>query len=158
ELGCSRVRPTSRWSKSETSDFDWGEGGMRGAGLRANTRSQYRLILSFFPSGRRNEACRSAIFLCRRSFFGSSFAQLNQETKIIGASKQRGLDTMDRFSFGPRDNGIIQIAYTVGDIQNAMRQYTELLNVGPWFLVGPFVPPKGLYRGAVTPMRVSLGL
>ena len=50
---------------------------------------------------------------------------------------------MDRFSFGPRDNGIIQIAYTVADIEEAMRHYAELLHVGPWFLVGPFVPPKG---------------
>jgi len=54
---------------------------------------------------------------------------------------------MDRFSFGARDNGVIQIAYTVADIQAAMRQYSELLRVGPWFLVGPFVPPKGIYRG-----------
>ena len=50
---------------------------------------------------------------------------------------------MDRFSFGPRDNSIIQIAYTVADIEEGMRHYTELLHVGPWFLVGPFVPPKG---------------
>ena len=65
---------------------------------------------------------------------------------------------MDQFSFGARDNGIIQIAYTVADIQKAMRYYTELLRVGPWFLVGPFVPPKGLYRGVTTKMRVSLAL
>jgi Glyoxalase/Bleomycin resistance protein/Dioxygenase superfamily len=65
---------------------------------------------------------------------------------------------MDRFSFGPRDNGIIQIAYSVDDIQQAMRHYSELLHVGPWFLVGPFVPPKGVYRGATTKMHVSLGL
>ncbi len=38
-----------------------------------------------------------------------------------------------------------------------MRQYTELLHVGPWFLIGPFVPPKGVYRGNATRMRVSLG-
>jgi hypothetical protein len=63
---------------------------------------------------------------------------------------------MDRFSFGPRDNSIIQIAYSVADIQEEMRRYTELLHIGPWFLVGPFVPPKGVYRGAVTKMRVSL--
>jgi hypothetical protein len=63
---------------------------------------------------------------------------------------------MDHFSFGPRDNSIIQIAYSVADIQKEMRRYTELLRVGPWFLVGPFVPPKGIYRGAVTKMRVSL--
>ena len=65
---------------------------------------------------------------------------------------------MDRFSFGPRDNGIIQIAYSVDDIQQAMRHYSELLHVGPWFLVGPFVPPKGFYRGVTTKMHVSLAL
>lgn len=65
---------------------------------------------------------------------------------------------MDRFSFGPRDNAIIQIAYTVADIEQGMRQYTELLRVGPWFLIGPFVPPKGRYRGAVTKAHFSLAL
>lgn len=65
---------------------------------------------------------------------------------------------MDRFSFGARDNSIIQIAYTVPDIQEGMRHYSDLLHVGPWFLVGPFVPPKGIYRGAPTEMRVSLGI
>jgi hypothetical protein len=65
---------------------------------------------------------------------------------------------MDKFSFGPRDNTIIQIAYTVADIEQGMRQYGELLRVGPWFLIGPFVPPKGRYRGAVTKARFSLAL
>ena len=44
---------------------------------------------------------------------------------------------MDQFSFGARDNGIIQIAYTVADIQKAMRHYTELLRVGQWFPPDP---------------------
>jgi hypothetical protein len=65
---------------------------------------------------------------------------------------------MDKFSFGPRDNAIIQIAYTVADIEQGMRQYGELLHVGPWFLIGPFVPPKGRYRGAVTRANFSLAL
>ena len=65
---------------------------------------------------------------------------------------------MDRFSFGPRDNSIIQIAYTVADIHEGMRHYGDLLRIGPWFLVGPFVPPKGVYRGATTKMQVSLAL
>ncbi len=65
---------------------------------------------------------------------------------------------MDRFSFGPRDNSIIQIAYTVADIEEGMRHYAELLHIGPWFLVGPFVPPKGVYRGTTTKMQVSLAL
>jgi hypothetical protein len=65
---------------------------------------------------------------------------------------------MDTFSFGPRDNSIIQIAYTVADIEEGMRRYTELLHVGPWFLIGPFVPPKGRYRGATTKAQFSLAL
>ena len=65
---------------------------------------------------------------------------------------------MDRFSFGPADNSIIQIAYSVADIEEEMRRYSELLRVGPWFLIGPFVPPKGVYRGTATKMRVSLAL
>jgi hypothetical protein len=65
---------------------------------------------------------------------------------------------MDKFSFGPRDNGIIQIAYSVADIEEGMREYTELLHIGPWFLIGPFVPPKGRYRGAPTKAHFSLAL
>jgi hypothetical protein len=36
---------------------------------------------------------------------------------------------MDRFEFGARANGIIQIAYTVVDVQKATRHYSELLQV-----------------------------
>jgi hypothetical protein len=65
---------------------------------------------------------------------------------------------MDTFSFGPRDNDIIQIAYTVADIEAGMRQYGELLHIGPWYLIGPFEPPKGRYRGNPTKARFSLAL
>ena len=65
---------------------------------------------------------------------------------------------MQTFSFGARDNSIIQFAYTVDDIQEGMRRYTDLLQIGPWFLIGPFVPAKGIYRGAVTTMRISLAV
>ncbi len=65
---------------------------------------------------------------------------------------------MDRFSFGPREKSIIQFAYTVDDIQEGMRRYTDLLQIGPWFLIGPFVPAKGVYRGALTKMRISLAV
>lgn len=65
---------------------------------------------------------------------------------------------MQTFSFGARDNSIIQFAYTVDDIQEGMRRYTDLLRIGPWFLIGPFVPAKGVYRGAVTTMRISLAV
>lgn len=65
---------------------------------------------------------------------------------------------MQTFSFGARDNSIIQFAYTVDDIQEGMRRYTDLLRIGPWFLIGPFVPAKGVYRGAVTTIRISLAV
>jgi hypothetical protein len=60
---------------------------------------------------------------------------------------------MQKFSFGARDNGIIQFAYTVDDIQEGMRRYTDLLRIGPWFLIGPFVPAKGVYHDAHQPGR-----
>jgi hypothetical protein len=65
---------------------------------------------------------------------------------------------MERFSFGPREQSIIQVAYTVDDIQEGMRRYSDLLHIGPWFLIGPFVPAKGVYRGMVTKMKLSLAV
>jgi hypothetical protein len=65
---------------------------------------------------------------------------------------------MERYSFGAPDRSIIQFAYTVDDIQAGMRRYTDLLHIGPWFLIGPFVPAKGIYRGAVTKMNLSLAV
>jgi hypothetical protein len=65
---------------------------------------------------------------------------------------------MERLSFGAAEKSIIQFAYTVEDIQEGMRRYSELLHIGPWFLIGPFVPAKGVYRGAVTKMNISLAV
>jgi hypothetical protein len=60
---------------------------------------------------------------------------------------------MDRFKFGPRDNSIIQVAYSVADIQEEMRRYTELLHIGPWFLVGPLCRRKGYTAARRRPCR-----
>jgi hypothetical protein len=76
---------------------------------------------------------------------------------IIEHLESRNFD-MERFSFGAMEKSILQFAYTVDDIENGMRRYTELLRIGPWFLIGPFVPAKGLYRGAVTKMEISLAV
>jgi|HubBroStandDraft_2_1064218.scaffolds.fasta_scaffold608233_2 methylmalonyl-CoA/ethylmalonyl-CoA epimerase len=51
---------------------------------------------------------------------------------------------------------VIQYAYTVLDLDAAMRQYTEVLRIGPWFKRGPFVPRSGLYRGEPATSRLSL--
>jgi hypothetical protein len=65
---------------------------------------------------------------------------------------------MKAFSFGAREHSIIQCAYTVDEIQVGMRPYTDLLHIRPWFLIGPFVPAKGRYRGAVTQLGLSLAV
>jgi hypothetical protein len=49
---------------------------------------------------------------------------------------------MDQFSFGARDNGIIQIAYTVADIQSHAPLHRASSRRAV-VLVGPFVPPRG---------------
>ncbi len=49
--------------------------------------------------------------------------------------------------FGQPLGGVVQFAYTVADIETAMREYTARLKVGPWFVRGPFRPLAGTYRG-----------
>ena len=54
---------------------------------------------------------------------------------------------MTNFAFGQPDGGIAQMAYKVDDLEAAMAEYGARLGVGPWFVLGPFVPPVALYRG-----------
>jgi glyoxalase/bleomycin resistance protein/dioxygenase superfamily protein len=65
---------------------------------------------------------------------------------------------MTMLSFGQPVGGIVQIAYTVKDIERGMRDFTERLNVGPWFVTGPFVPARGFYRGQPTDMSLTLAV
>jgi hypothetical protein len=51
---------------------------------------------------------------------------------------------------------IVQFAYVVEDIDEAMTRYAEQLRVGPWFVRGPFQPPEGRYRGKPTSPSFSL--
>ncbi len=59
---------------------------------------------------------------------------------------------------GQPHGSIAQIAYIVPDIEAAMRSYVARLNVGPWFVAGPFVPQKGVYRGTPITPRLTLAL
>lgn len=54
---------------------------------------------------------------------------------------------MSLLNFGQPDNGIIQTAYVVEDIQRAMKHWIDQLNVGPWFLLDHFSGVDPLYRG-----------
>jgi Glyoxalase/Bleomycin resistance protein/Dioxygenase superfamily len=60
--------------------------------------------------------------------------------------------------FGQPLSGVVQFAYTVPDIEEAMREQTARLGVGPWFVYGPFRPLAGSYRGQQCSARLTLAL
>jgi Glyoxalase/Bleomycin resistance protein/Dioxygenase superfamily len=65
---------------------------------------------------------------------------------------------MKPLSFGQPVGGLVQAAYTVENIDQAMMHYVKALNIGPWFMSGPFVPAKGRYRGQPTDMSLTLAV
>jgi Glyoxalase/Bleomycin resistance protein/Dioxygenase superfamily len=58
--------------------------------------------------------------------------------------------------FGQPLGGIAQIAFVVEDLEAGMRDFTDRLNVGPWFVRERFTPPAGRYRGEPTSPVFSL--
>jgi hypothetical protein len=62
------------------------------------------------------------------------------------------------FAFGQPVGGLVQVAYTVADIKAGMRDFTARLNIGPWFVTGPFVTPEGQYRGKPTRLELTLAM
>jgi hypothetical protein len=54
---------------------------------------------------------------------------------------------MSTLAFGQPDNGIIQMAYTVANLDQAMRDFTANLQVGPWFIFRRLAGNNPLYRG-----------
>lgn len=58
----------------------------------------------------------------------------------------------------PIFTGIMQIAYIVPDLQQAMQHYAEHLGVGPWFVTESFRPNDMLYRGQPTAPDVTIGM
>jgi Glyoxalase/Bleomycin resistance protein/Dioxygenase superfamily len=65
---------------------------------------------------------------------------------------------MKHLSFGQPLGGIVQAAYTVENINRSMDDFTRRLNLGPWFVTGPFVPAKGQYRGQPTDISLTLAV
>jgi hypothetical protein len=65
---------------------------------------------------------------------------------------------MSLVSFGQPDDGIIQMAYVVTDIQRAMNLWISKLNVGPWFLLPSFTGDDPQYRGKPSRADVSLAM
>jgi len=58
----------------------------------------------------------------------------------------------------PLFEGIMQISWIVPDLQAAMRDYTERLGIGPWFLSEHFNPSGMLYRGKPSEADVSIAM
>jgi hypothetical protein len=65
---------------------------------------------------------------------------------------------MSLVSFGQPDDGIIQMAYVVTDIQRAMQLWIEKLKVGPWFLLPNFTGIEPQYRGKPSQADVQLAM
>ncbi|HVC11293.1 MAG TPA: VOC family protein [Burkholderiales bacterium] len=59
---------------------------------------------------------------------------------------------------GALQGDVIQVAYFVENVEQSMQTFSERLNIGPWFVSGPFTPARGLYRGKPTRMRVTLAV
>jgi hypothetical protein len=65
---------------------------------------------------------------------------------------------MALLNFGQPAGGIIQVAYVVESLERSMREFTERLGIGPWFVTGPFRPPEGIYRGQPTHVSLTLAV
>jgi hypothetical protein len=65
---------------------------------------------------------------------------------------------MGLVGFGQPDDGIIQMAYVVPDIQAAMRAWIDKTGVGPWFVLDHFTGIDPQYRGAASRADVSLAM
>lgn len=65
---------------------------------------------------------------------------------------------MPLLNFGQPANGIMQTAYVVTDIQAAMREWIEKLNVGPWFLLDHFTGDNPVYRGGPSKADVTIAM
>jgi hypothetical protein len=65
---------------------------------------------------------------------------------------------MSLMSFGQPVGGVVQVAYIVRDVEQSMRDFTSRLNIGPWFVTGPFTAAEGRYRGEATTLKVTLAI
>ena len=55
---------------------------------------------------------------------------------------------MSDFGFGRPKDGLIQLAYTVPDVSEAIANWTNVMKAGPWYLAENFSGDDPIYRGA----------
>jgi hypothetical protein len=65
---------------------------------------------------------------------------------------------MSLVSFGQPDDGVIQMAYVVEDIERSMLDFAKKLKIGPWFLLEHFTGDGAQYRGQPTNVDVSIAM
>ena len=65
---------------------------------------------------------------------------------------------MTELGFGQPRTGIIQMAYVVADIRDAMARWMTDLGVGPWFLLEHFTGVDPIYRGEPSRADVAIAM
>jgi hypothetical protein len=65
---------------------------------------------------------------------------------------------MTKLDFGQPAGAIFQLAYTVPDLDAAIRHHVDLLGIGPWYLVEHFAASEMTYRGEPTSVDYNLAL
>ena len=65
---------------------------------------------------------------------------------------------MSDFAFGGPRGGIIQTAFVVKDIREAIASWVEDCRVGPWFLLDHFTGEHPVYRGAPSQADVAIAM
>jgi hypothetical protein len=65
---------------------------------------------------------------------------------------------MKMLGFGRPVGGLIQTAYIVPDIRNAVEQWTSTMKGGPWFLLENFAGEDSIYRGQPCTARAHAAL
>jgi hypothetical protein len=61
-------------------------------------------------------------------------------------------------ALGLASGTVLQMAYTVPDIEAAVAEYVRGLGVGPWWVRGPLSGPHQLFRGQPTSVRLSIAV
>jgi len=65
---------------------------------------------------------------------------------------------MMKLKFGQPVSGIVQFAYIVPDIHQAMESYSSLLQAGPWFHAPNYELSDALYCGTPSTMTMSVAI
>ncbi len=65
---------------------------------------------------------------------------------------------MTRLDFGQPANGVMQMAYVVKDLRQAMQEWITKLNVGPWFVLEHFTGEHPIYRGRQSQADVAIAM